>query len=472
MNILGLQAVAGNVVVLDPKPTNTFTDSFRTYVYPPGTPFSPENSAVDPGIPPVTNTVQLSAGDYTRFTSNVSGTASVPGEHTLMFAGPNPINPTLPDNTPPVSLATGTSNTTGSFLFDTGSPASMISLAKAASLGVTYAPGTFGTSGAALVGVAKNQQFQLTVQSLAGPVTLAGFFADSLTLQSDAGPIVINHVPLLVGDAAIGSPSGAHMTLDGVLGMNLFSASAALDAQGKLINQTRGPFNWITLNESTGQLGLDIASLEARPRVVAAGFNFSGSQQSVTLQFTGETSGPDSADFSLLDKNGDQIATTIGSTYNPATHIATVTFPDFPQGMLPDGNYLLSLSSAGGVENDDGTGLADDYTLAFWTYQADANHDRSVNALDFNALATNFGMSNKGFANGDFNYDGVVNTTDFALLTARFDRFFAGPDAPSQLLAPAGVIAPPTGVAAPAPLPGSLFSDIEVQKDDSQAAIV
>ena len=207
-----------------------------------------------------------------------------------------------PDSTPPVSFSLGALNNTGSFLLDTAAATSMISLAKASSLGVTYKAGTFNTAGAALVGVPVSQQFRLTVQSFAGPVTLAGFYADTLTLQSDAGPIQFNHVPLLVGDAAIGTASGSHLTIDGVLGMNLLGASASLDAQGKVDNQTPGAFNWITLDESNKVLGLDIASVAAHPQVVAGSFNYSGTTQSITITFAGETSGPDGSDLTLTNQ--------------------------------------------------------------------------------------------------------------------------------------------------------------------------
>jgi dockerin type I repeat protein len=461
LDMVGPEAVAGNVVVMDPKPANTFADTFRTYIYPPGTAYN-SDSIDDPGIPPVSNHVQLSYGDYTRFPTNVSGAANVPNEHTLMFVGPNPINPTPPDDTPPVSFALGANNGTGSFLLDTAAATSMISLAKAASLGVTYKAGTFNTSDAALVGIPTSQQFRLAVQSLAGQVTLAGFFADSLTLQSDAGPIVFNHVPLLVGDAAIGANSGVHQTLDGVLGMNLFGASAALDAKGKVDQQTPGAFNWITLDEGAKTLGLQIASSENHPHVVSSSFNSAGTQQSITMVFSGETSGPTGSDLTLTNQvTGQPVNVTINASYNAVTHTATFTFPN-----LPDGNYTASLFS-GAVLNDNGQGLGDDFTLAFWTYRGDANHDRTVNALDFNALATGFGKPNQGFANGDFNYDGAVNTSDFALLAGRFNQFFTGPDAPATLLAPASVLAAPTGVAAPAPVVRSLFNDKPLRNFDA-----
>ena len=72
--------------------------------------------------------------------------------------------------------------------------------------GVTYAPGTFGTSSAALVGVPAAKQFRMTVQSLAGAVTLANYsytlapagnrtgIAESGTAINSTAPTTIRNV--------------------------------------------------------------------------------------------------------------------------------------------------------------------------------------------------------------------------------------------------------------------------------------
>ena len=55
------------------------------------------------------------------------------------------------------------------------------------------------------------------------------------------------------------------------------------------------------------------------------------------------------------------------------------------------------------------------------TFRGDANVDGVVNALDFNALATNFGTgSGKVWSQGDFNYSGAVDTSDFTFLAQNF----------------------------------------------------
>jgi hypothetical protein len=59
--------------------------------------------------------------------------------------------------------------------------------------------------------------------------------------------------------------------------------------------------------------------------------------------------------------------------------------------------------------------------LLRYTFDGDANLDGTVNALDFNMLATNYGTGQYWFQ-GDFNDDGVVGSGDFALLAANYGQ--------------------------------------------------
>jgi hypothetical protein len=71
----------------------------------------------------------------------------------------------------------------------------------------------------------------------------------------------------------------------------------------------------------------------------------------------------------------------------------------------------------------DGAPTNSSMVLLKYTLSGDANLDSAVNALDFNALASNFGQ-NAGaefWWQGDFNYDGNVNTLDFSALAANFN---------------------------------------------------
>jgi hypothetical protein len=57
----------------------------------------------------------------------------------------------------------------------------------------------------------------------------------------------------------------------------------------------------------------------------------------------------------------------------------------------------------------------------------DANRDRTVDTSDFNALAANFGGSNKTWFQADFNADGRIDTVDFNLLAAHFSQSLSAP---------------------------------------------
>src|SRR5204863_3025199 len=120
-------------------------------------------------------------------------------------------------------------------------------------------------------------------------------------------------------------------------------------------------------------------------------------------------------------------------------------------GILPDGNYRLLLP-AGSVNDSANNALAADYVFDFFVLTADANHDRSVNTIDFNLLAANFAQSGKTFSQGDFDYSGTVDTIDFNLLAANF----------AKTLAPGSIANAP---AAKAVSPGA-FSEMPVLTSD------
>ena len=89
-------------------------------------------------------------------------------------------------------------------------------------------------------------------------------------------------------------------------------------------------------------------------------------------------------------------------------------------------------SNIGSPATFGGQSIDNTATLIRYTYVGDANLDLRVNALDFNALAINFGTGGGGAANrlwfqGDFNYDGKVNTLDFTALASNYNLALASP---------------------------------------------
>src|SRR5262249_25699679 len=68
--------------------------------------------------------------------------------------------------------------------------------------------------------------------------------------------------------------------------------------------------------------------------------------------------------------------------------------------------------------------------LVKYTLYGDANLDGRVNALDFNALSSNFGVTtNRWWYRGNFNYDTTINTLDFNALAGNFNMSMPAPGA-------------------------------------------
>jgi hypothetical protein len=86
-------------------------------------------------------------------------------------------------------------------------------------------------------------------------------------------------------------------------------------------------------------------------------------------------------------------------------------------------------------------GLADtgSSVLILYTLQGDATLDGHVNALDFNALASNFGAIGSTWVAGDFNYDGVVTTADFDAMAINFNAALPGAAVGSLVPEPSAV---------------------------------
>jgi hypothetical protein len=101
--------------------------------------------------------------------------------------------------------------------------------------------------------------------------------------------------------------------------------------------------------------------------------------------------------------------------------------------------------------NFDGQSIDNSTLVVRYTRNGDANLDRKVNALDFNALASNFGGTSRRWTQGDFNFDTVVSALDFSALAVNFNSSL-----PSTAAAASTRSDPPPPSAARAP--GSLFS--------------
>jgi hypothetical protein len=72
-------------------------------------------------------------------------------------------------------------------------------------------------------------------------------------------------------------------------------------------------------------------------------------------------------------------------------------------------------------------GTSADYRFDFFVLTADANHHRSVNALEFTLLAMNFNKPGQGVADGDFNYVGKLNALELNLLATALGTSLPAP---------------------------------------------
>lgn len=80
--------------------------------------------------------------------------------------------------------------------------------------------------------------------------------------------------------------------------------------------------------------------------------------------------------------------------------------------------WLFNLDSdTGGADQQDVDTLVQTILL---TRYGDANLDKLVNSSDFNILASNFGLSPRGWATGDFTGDDLVSSADFNALATNF----------------------------------------------------
>jgi hypothetical protein len=223
--------------------------------------------------------VQLSSASFNRFTLVTPAGAPGPVLANNPFIGPNPVaalEPGAPaDNTPKVKVKMDGLNAQGSFLLDTGAAVSMISNTVAQQLHIYHqdpndlsSPLVFDAPGAGSQLVPN--QFQLTVTGVGSEteVTRQGFYLDYLTLPTveahghdlDPRNVVFRHVPVLVNDITVQDPSvsAAKLTLDGVFGMNLMTATQSVDFDN--LDWSRGAFDFTTFDQPHNMLNLSLNS--------------------------------------------------------------------------------------------------------------------------------------------------------------------------------------------------------------------
>jgi len=283
LDVFGMPLFAGKVVAMDARPVNQVIGTIDTTVYDAGAPM--------PGVPAPDLSIQMSFADFSRFTQTLQDD----GQGNMTPIDPAVSGPSLADNPfiGPNPLAGGGGvgvgvnsgvrisfdgmSSTGSWLFDTGASASIVSTGHANAVGVQYragaGPGSFLPRLERISdGTLLPNQFTLTIGGIGGSTTVSGFFADSLVVPTIEGdPLEYLPAPMLVADITVVDPNTQEViTLDGVFGMNYLVASLFVDGFifGDLVG---GPFEWLVFDQTTGILGLTFdPNLEIPEPILAA----------------------------------------------------------------------------------------------------------------------------------------------------------------------------------------------------------
>lgn len=175
----------------------------------------------------------------------------------------------------------------------------------------------------------------------------------------------------------------------------------------------------------------------------------------LSFAFSEAVSGVDASDvtFTNLGSPGGAVP-----TVSSVVAVGGNTYRFMLNTNLPDGNFQATVSSSG-ITDSAGNPLGGTRTFDFSFLRGDANGDGTVNALDFNAMATHYGVNGgtggPGISGGDFNYDGTVDSQDFAALAANYGKTLP---AGSQALALRSVA------------PGSIFGSQAIVKTDDLLA--
>jgi hypothetical protein len=354
-------------------------------------------------------------------------------------------------NASPAGLHVGSGNTLGSIqgavIFDGGTAGSSVSVNDSADGVGRIAHLTQTTLGAfpgdTLFPAGGSLMFTNTRQG----------FTPGLTLNLGSGADTVYAQPNAAGTVTI---TGGNPTTAPGDTLNLALAAAqgyALHGNASSGNVTSA--NLKTLTYSGFEAGPNVDAVA--PVVAAADINLNGvpgggaapvgllaraaalagNRQSLDVVFSEDVAfpaGPASIVLTNLTTGQDVPQGYVAVSFDPATHTAHFTFPGYPNGELPDGNYRGRLLASGAADLF-GNAPAADVPINFFFLAGDANHDRSVDFNDLVALAQNYNTSDKTFAKGDFNYDGNVDFSDLVILAQRYNTTLAQP--PAAAVAPA-----------------------------------
>jgi hypothetical protein len=264
-----------------------------------------------------------------------------------------------------------------------------------------------------------------------------------INLLLSSGPNVVYAQPLASARVNINShpffvaPSGSiKLGLAGVTNPIVNGDAVA----GSLTSSNRQTLSW---NRFAGAIDTDTVA----PAMVAANINLDGippapgpgpatgplaapvgNQLSLDVRFSEDVSGLLSTawlELTHVTSNTLIARSNMAVAYDSATRTARFTFPGYPNGVLPDGNYHGRILA--GLPDFFGNALAADAPFDFFFLNGDANRDRTVGFNDLVALAQNYNSESGSWSHGDFNYDAKVDFVDLVILAQNYNKSLAPP---------------------------------------------
>lgn len=184
------------------------------------------------------------------------------------------------------------------------------------------------------------------------------------------------------------------------------------------------------------------------PTTAVGAFDVDAAQQQIQYTFSSDITelSIDASDLLIQNLDNSAIIPSASILAAASGNTATFSFQNLPGAILPDGNYRATLSgggvfnSAGYAMDGDGNGTSEgDHVFDFFFLHGDADANRKVDTRDFNLLAGSFG-STGSFSEGNFNYDGVVDSIDFGILLSQYGKSLPAPAGSLSITAPAAPI--------------------------------
>jgi hypothetical protein len=441
-------AVAGTYNVVVREAENTTTGQYRLYFArlplggTPTDPFDGEGKALATGT--TTHAAVAAVGDVDLYTF----TAAV-GESVTLTVGDltgNAFGPRLVVYRPDGTVLASDAGAAGTGL-------DLLNLAAAGTYTVMvrddtnanvgeYALHFFRTPAAQPADVADGDGGGLTSgQTLSASLTAGDLDAYTFTLQAGGGAVV--------RVSELGATTfGPRIDVFGPTGARLNTQTGAGAAVITLTNVAAGGTYTVVVRDSgddnVGQYALALDAVTGgdtrAPRVTAARFDYHVRHRLVYTLTEAVAKTLETTDLVLQNLTTGQSVPPelVSATFNPLANQVTFTFPGYPGGLLPDGNYTASLPAASLLDAA-GNGLEPFTPLAFYALGGDSNRDRNVDFADLVVLAQNYDkLGGMTFDKGDFNYDGNVDFNDLVILAQNYDKTLPPP-----------IVPPPPGATVP-----------------------